>query len=152
MEYYKEAEKLEPENLYIQAYIGHTLMRLEKYEDALKYYYKVEYLAPDNDKIQRPIAWVSYILGKFETSVNYYQKIPDNYKNADDYIHMGHSYWCLKKKKKSIENYKMAFNLLKDYTKFKDAFNEDTNVLLENGISKIDIGLMKNYVLDSSNV
>ncbi len=61
--YYYEAEKLEPENLQVQAWLGHTFMDMENYAEALKYYFKVEYLQPENHKVQRPISWCSFMLG-----------------------------------------------------------------------------------------
>jgi tetratricopeptide (TPR) repeat protein len=147
LEYYKEAEKLEPENLYIQAYIGHSLVRLEKYEEALNYYFKVEYLAPSNDKIQRPIAWISLILGKFETAINYYQKIPDEQKNAHEYIQLGHSYWCNNDLNHAIESYQTALKLLNNnQIEFNNLFEEDREILIKQGVGLIDLGLMKDYL------
>ena len=148
--YYKEAEKLEPENLYIQAYIGHTLMRLEKYEEALKYYFKVEYLAPSNDKIQHPIAWVSFVLGKFDTAVKYFLKIPEKDRTKQDYIHLGNIYWCLNDMSKTKEYYKAALGAFdNDFTKFVTVFNEDLYLLQKHGISNLDISLMKDFILNS---
>lgn len=151
LEYYKQAEKLDPENLYIQAYIGHTLIRLEKYDEALKYYFKVEYLAPSNEKIQRPIAWISFVTGKFDSAIKYYNKILDKNVNEFDLIHLGHSYWCSKEIQKAIETYKKALEYFKgDFQKFHQSFVEDINYLTKHGIKKLDIKLMKDYILNST--
>ncbi|MCK5168781.1 MAG: tetratricopeptide repeat protein [Bacteroidales bacterium] len=153
LEYYKEAEKLDPENLYIQAYIGHTLIRLENYDDALKYYFKVEYLAPSNEKIQRPIAWISFVTGKFDSAIKYYKKILDKNVTGFDLIHLGHSYWCSKEIQKAIETYKKALEYFKgDFQKFNQSFVEDINYLTKHEISKLDINLMKDYILNSMNL
>ena len=72
--YYYEAEKLEPENLQVQAWLGHTFMDMENYAEALKYYFKVEYLQPENHKVQRPISWCSFMLGKFDNAAKYLEK------------------------------------------------------------------------------
>ena len=152
LEYYQHAEKLDPENLYIQAYIGHTLMRLEKYEEALKYYFKVEYLEPSNEKIQRPIAWISFILGKFDTAVNYYNKILEKNVSEFDLIHLGHSYWCNNQVEEAKQTYTKALQHLKnDSKKFTRSFVDDMEYLEKHGIKKLDIKLMKDYILTSSN-
>jgi tetratricopeptide (TPR) repeat protein len=151
LEYYKTAEKIEPESLYIQAYIGHTLLRLKKYDEALKYYFKVEYLAPSNDKIQRPIAWISFILGKFETAITYYQKIQDDSITPNDYIKLGHSYWCSNEISNAITNYKKATDILNtEYKKFIQLFEEDSEVLQKFGIKKLDISLMSDMITNKN--
>jgi tetratricopeptide (TPR) repeat protein len=151
LEYYKSAEKLDAENLYILAYIGHTLMRLERYEEALKYYFKVEYLSPANEKIQRPIAWVSFVLGKFETAINYYTKVLGKKINEFDLIHLGHSYWCDNQIKKAIGTYQTAFEHFKhNVSKFSQSFMEDSEYLEANGISILDIKLMKDLITNKS--
>ncbi|MBI9053591.1 MAG: tetratricopeptide repeat protein [Bacteroidales bacterium] len=149
--YYKEAEKFEQDNLYIQAYIGHTLMRLERYEEALKYYFKVEYLDPSNDKIQRPIAWVSLILGKFETAIKYFHRIPTEDLSAKDYMQIAISYWCLSDMNNTKEYYNKALAKLKNkFNEFSEYFDDDIQILLDNGINRLDICLMKDYILDTT--
>lgn len=149
LKYYTEAEKLDPENLYIQAYIGHTLMRLEKYKEALKYYFKVEYLAPTNDKIKQAIAWISFMLGNFDTAIKYYLKIPKKDRTKQDYINLGNCYWCLNKMSKTKDYYKEALKSFdNNFQNFINVFNEEVYLLTKHGISKLDISLMKDYILD----
>lgn len=150
LHYYKEAEELEPENLYIQAFIGHTLLRLKKYDEALKYYFKVEYLAPANIKIQRPIAWISFILGKFDTAKKYYESLLEKEENINDLIYLGHIYWCTKDIKSALNCYMKYINDEKyDINNIINIFNEDSDILLKHGITKIDIDLMKDYIIFS---
>ena len=92
--YYHEAEKLEPENLQVQAWLGHIYMEMENYEKALKYYFKVEYLQPENHKVHRPISWCSFMLGKIENAAKYLEKSLAHGTSKNDYLNLGHIYWC----------------------------------------------------------
>jgi tetratricopeptide (TPR) repeat protein len=150
LHYYKEAEELEPENLYIQAFIGHTLLRLKEYEKALKYYFKVEYLAPENTKIQGPIAWISFVLGKFDTAKKYYKKLLEKEQNINDTIYLGHVYWCSDNLSSAIQCYTQYVGTEKyNYDDIIEIFNESTDTLLKHGIDKIDLDLMKDYIIYS---
>ncbi|MDA3781097.1 MAG: hypothetical protein PF487_12870 [Bacteroidales bacterium] len=150
LHYYKEAEELEPENLYIQAFIGHTLLRFKEYEKALKYYFKVEYLAPENTKIQGPIAWISFVLGKFDTAKKYYKKLLEKEQNINDTIYLGHVYWCSDNLSSAIQCYTQYVGTEKyNYDDIIEIFNESTDTLLKHGIDKIDLDLMKDYIIYS---
>lgn len=150
LEYYQQAEKLEPENLYIQAFIGHTLMRLERYEEALKAYFKVEYLAPSNDKIQRPIAWISLTTRKFETAIKYFLRIPTEDVSAKDYIQTAIAYWCMNDLTNTKEYFSKALaKLSNNFGEFSKFFDEDTQILLDNKVSSLDINLMKDQILNT---
>jgi tetratricopeptide (TPR) repeat protein len=99
VEYYRDVEKLEPDNLMVQASLGQSFMEMENYKEALKYYFKVEYLQPDNHKVYRPISWCSLcgsrcaILEKFEGS-----------KKTIIWL----AYWY-RVMTKAIENYSLSF-------------------------------------------
>ncbi len=149
LDYYKLAEQQEPENLYIQAYIGNTLVSLKEYDEALKYYFKVEYLSPDNHKIRRPIAWISLKMGKLDTAENYFRKIIEapNQAAKEDYISLGHVYWCKRDLKDAIDTYRSGFEKMDQNRKhFIRTFNDDKEILMENGFSDLEIGLMVDYI------
>jgi tetratricopeptide (TPR) repeat protein len=108
LKYYHEAEKLEPDNLHIQASLGHTYFELKEYEEALKYYFKVEFLSPDDHRIQRPIAWCSFVLGKLDTAKKYFEKVTGEEGNQHDLLNLGHVEWCLGNKTRAIEFYRKS--------------------------------------------
>jgi len=145
--YYHEAEKLEPENLQVQAWLGQTLMETENYEEALKYYFKVEYLQPENHKVQRPISWCSFMLGKMENAKKYLERSLERESGKNDYLNLGHIYWCTQNKSGAIENYRkslMAANM--DRAWFSRALTEDGKYLSMYGIPPFDIPLMADYI------
>lgn len=146
LQYYKEAEKLAPEDLYTQAYIGHTLFHLRHLEEALKYYFKVEYLAPSNQKIRRPIAYISLLLGKFETAENYYHKLLEDANSQLDQLHLGHVYLCDGQRQKAIDTYLQSAKRFKNVKHFRNAFEEDREVLINNNIVDREVNLILDII------
>ena len=150
LEYYKEADALTPENLHTLASIGHCLFETKEYEESLKYYFKVEYMDSSNTKVWRPIAWCSFVLGKFEQSEKYYQKLIVNEKNGNDLMNLGHVLWCKGERKEALNIYQKSVlapgNSLKA---FEEAFYDDIETLIKNGINKEDLPIMFDQILYS---
>jgi|WetSurMetagenome_2_1015567.scaffolds.fasta_scaffold20507_3 tetratricopeptide (TPR) repeat protein len=145
--YYLEAEKLEPDNLLVQAYLGHVYMEMEDYEKALKYYFKVEYLQPENYKVYRPISWCSFMLGKFDNAAKYLEKPLVHGISKNDYMNLGHIYWCKNERPKAIENYRLSLkSSAMDVNWFSSVFHDDSKFLGLHGIKPIDIPLMIDYI------
>jgi tetratricopeptide (TPR) repeat protein len=148
--YYHEAEKLEPENLQVQAWLGHTFMDMENYADALKYYFKVEYLQPENHKVQRPVSWCSFMLGNMENARKYLEKSLGKETTKNDFLNLGHIYWCLHDRPKAIDNYRKSLQAAHmDHEWFARAFTDDSKYLTVHGIQQFDIPLMVDYILMS---
>jgi len=145
--YYLEAEKLEPENLLVQAYLGHINMETGEYEKALKYYFKVEYLQPDNMKVYRPISWCSFMLGKFDNAAKYLEKTFTHGITKNDYMNLGHIYWCKNERQNAIQNYRLSLKISgTDVDWFSKVLHDDSKYLERHGISAIEIPLMIDYV------
>jgi tetratricopeptide (TPR) repeat protein len=147
VDYYLEAEKLEPDDLQVQAFLGHVYLEMGDYEKALKYYFKVEYLQPDNPKVYRPISWCSFMMGKLDIALKYLDKsiLLDASKN--DYMNLGHLYWCQGEKRKAIENYRLSLKTSEmDVEWFSKVIHDDSKYLSAYGIHPIDIPLMIDYV------
>jgi tetratricopeptide (TPR) repeat protein len=150
--FYRDAEKLEPDNLQVQAWLGQTNMEMENYGEALKYYFKVEYLQPENHKVQRPISWCSFMLGKLENAQKYLEKTLESGHNKNDFLNLGHIYWCMGNKQLAIENYRKSLrssNL--DFDWFARTLNDDSRHLISHGITSFDIPLMIDYMRMSIN-
>jgi tetratricopeptide (TPR) repeat protein len=149
--YYYEAEKIEPENLQVQAWLGHTFMDMENYAEALKYYFKVEYLQPENHKVQRPISWCSFMLGNMENAKKYLERSLGKETTKNDYLNLGHIYWCLHDRQKAIDNYGKSLQAAHmDHEWFARALMEDSKYLTVHGIQQFDIPLMVDYILMSA--
>jgi len=145
--YYLEAEKLEPEDLQVQAYLGHIYMEMGDFEKALKYYFKVEYLQPENHKVHRPISWCSFMLGKFDNAAKYLEKSLSHGAGKNDYMNLGHVFWCRGEKQKAIENYRVSLKTSNmDVDWFSKVLYDDSKYLGLHGIQAIDIPLMIDYI------
>jgi tetratricopeptide (TPR) repeat protein len=145
--YYLEAEKLEPDDLQVQAYLGHIYMEMGDFEKGLKYYFKVEYLQPENHKVHRPISWCSFMLGKYDNAAKYLEKSLLHEAGKNDYMNLGHIYWCHGEKQKAIENYRLSLKASNmDVDWFSKLLYDDSKYLGLHGIHAIDIPLMIDYI------
>ncbi len=143
LDYYRQAEKLDPENLSIHLSIGNCYLELKKYNEALKYYFKVEYLAPGNIKVRRPIGWCSFLTKKIEQAEKYYLKVMDDSPNKYDLMNMGHVQWGLGNRKIALDYYKQSIGLNGfNEEEFVAVFEEDLHHLLKQGIDKNDVPIM----------
>jgi tetratricopeptide (TPR) repeat protein len=150
LEYYNQAEKMEPENLQLQANLAHTYFDMKDYENALKVYFKVEYLAPENYKIRRPIAWCSFMLNKLDTAKKYFEKILETEENHNDLLNLGHIEWCMGNKSQAIHRYKQCIQKAAyNFDWFSDEFMADSEILVRYGIDPVDIPLMLDYLKTS---
>ncbi len=143
LEYYLQVIVHEPDNLSIHASIGHCRMELNQYEEALKSYFKVEYLSPGNKKIWRPIGWCSLLVGKKQQSEHYFSMLLKDSPNKFDLMNMGHVQWCLGKRKMALDFYQKSINDAEmSESEFMEAFHEDLEHLLQQGVDADDVPIM----------
>lgn len=143
LEYYQQAEILESDNLSLYVSIGQCQMEMQLYEEALKSYYKVEYLSPGNKKIWRPIGWCSFLVGKIEQAEKYYEQLISDSPNKYDLLNMGHVQWCLGNRKSALDFYRKSINDPDSSEKdFMEAFDEDLQHLLKQGVNPDDVPIM----------
>ena len=143
LEYYKEAERLNVDDLNNQLNVGHCLLELDQFEDALKCYFKVEYLAPGNKKVWRPIGWCSFLTGKKEQAEKYFQKLLEEEPNKHDLMNMGHVQWSIGNRKKALQYYKQSISATGfSEAEFMEVFEEDLPHLLRQGIDQDDVPIM----------
>lgn len=142
--YYRRLEILEPDNLSVQINIGHCLLEVKNYTEALKCFFKVDYLdSKKSHKAWRPIAWCSFVTGKYDQARNYYQKILANNPNEQDYLNAGHIEWALNNMKETLRLYVLSVQS-KDGNihKFMEQFHQDIPELLTAGVEAEDIPLL----------
>jgi tetratricopeptide (TPR) repeat protein len=143
LEYYEQAELLDPENLSIQLSIGNCLLELNRFEEALKCYFKVEYLSPGNKNVWRPIGWCSFLTGKTEKAEDYFSKLIEDKPTKYDLMNMGHVQWSLGNRKAALGYYKRSIKETGFVeTEFFSVFEEDLHHLLNQGIDKNDVPIM----------
>jgi tetratricopeptide (TPR) repeat protein len=143
LEYYQLAETLDPDSLNNQLNMGHCLLELNRYAEALKCYFKVEYLSPENKKVWRPIAWCSFLSGKPEQAEKYLLRLIEEGPNKHDFMNMGHVQWSLGNRKQALEYYRKSISS-EGFTDrdFIGVFEEDLPHLLSQGIEEEDVPIM----------
>ena len=126
-------------------------MDMENYAGALKYYFKVEYLQPENHKVQRPISCVPLCWATWKMPENILKKQWAKESTRNDYLNLGHIYWCLHDRQKAIENYRESLQAAHmDQEWFARPLMDDSKYLSFHGIQQFDIPLMIDYILMSA--
>lgn len=144
LEYYKRAIQIdETSDIQIELNIGHCLLDLKKYADALNIYFKIELSFSENPKVWRAIAWCSFLCLKLEQAQKYYFKLLETNPNYNDYLNAGHVEWALGNKTKALEYYKKSIDENSgNLADFLDNFEKDIPYLLVAKINEEDIPFM----------
>jgi tetratricopeptide (TPR) repeat protein len=148
--YFKDASALQPDEISLQMQVGQCHLHLKDYEQALHQYAKLRFFAPDNLKVLRPIAYCQFVLGKCELADEVYAQILSltSTPSAFDLMNAGHVRLCLGQREEALHLYKQS--LLQgstSRTELMDAFEEDSQFLIKNGIPVKDIPLIRDYLM-----
>jgi tetratricopeptide (TPR) repeat protein len=147
LEVYRKASKLQPDDQTIESLIGYCNLKLGAYDTALRHYFKIEYLNPGNQHIVRPIAWCYFAQGELEKAETYFRKVFQGKPGYYDYINYGHLQWALGNKQKAVELYIQSLRDASfEMEDFLKTMEEDRPLLVRNGISRMDIPLMLDYL------
>lgn len=136
LEYFRRAEQLSPNHAVgLLINIGHCLLDLEQYEEALNCYFKVEFEGNAPEKVQRPIAWTALLCGKYDLAKNYYEHlITEGNSSEHDYLNMGHIYLATNNPESALKSYLKVLQQ-KGVNSFIELFNQDHEILLKMGVS-----------------
>ena len=142
LEFYQQVDYLKPNQLSVLMQIGHCNVELGKFKDALNVYFKLDALGDENVRVWRAISWCSFISGNIKQADYYIKKLLDNEPNEHDYLNAGHVSWCQHKLAEAIGYYTNSLNLQNNnWEIFIEAFNEDKQFLIANGIDADEISL-----------
>lgn len=143
LSYFIEAEIREPENANIQSQIGHCYLELKDYKSALEYFFKVEFMDQTNQNVWRPIAWCCFVLKKLDEAEKYYLQIIENVPTHFDFMNLAHLLWCKGHLDQALPFYLKGLQLMPDgIDQFILSYNEDKSLLLDHGISQLDIDIL----------
>lgn len=151
IEYYKEAQKLEPDNVSFEMQIGYALLMSNKYKEALDLFYKVDFVTDGTPKTWRAIAWCSLLLGKFDDAQQYYEKVLSETPTSNDYINMGHIY-LIKNDINNAKTYYAKSIEMSSYNteNFEDSISKDKDILLNFGVSDIKISILRDIIINNA--
>jgi tetratricopeptide (TPR) repeat protein len=146
--YYRRAEKLDPENYVLSMNIGHCLMDLQRYNEALKSYYKAEFISGESPRTWRPLVWCALLCKKYDQADKYIQKLLAHKPMMVDFLNAGHLEWLQGSALKAIQMYKKGIRLTHTaQSEFFELFEKDLPVLLEQGINRADIPVVRDGLL-----
>jgi tetratricopeptide (TPR) repeat protein len=90
------------------------------------------------------------MLGKLDRARKYLEKSLELETSKNDFLNLGHVYWCMQNKAKAIENYQKSLRLASmDFAWFARAMADDSKHLTMHGIHSFDIPLMIDYIMMS---
>lgn len=147
---FKEASALQPEETSLQMQVGQCYLNLKDYEQALHQYAGLRFFAPDNLKVLRPMAYCQFVLGKNDQAAELYAHILGlkSTPSAYDLMNAAHVRLCLGQRKEALHLYRQS--LLQDTpgpAVLLDAFDEDAQFLVSNGIPAHEIPLIRDYLM-----
>ena len=153
LRYFKDASALQPEDVTLQMQVGQCYLNLKDYDGALHQYSKLRFFSPDNLKVLRPIAYCQFVLGKPEMAAEIYAQILGMTSNpsAYDLMNAAHIKLCLGERKEALSLYKQGLSLpVPGRAELMNAFDEDAQYLVKNGIPSYEIPLIRDYLLIQS--
>ncbi|MCX6267225.1 MAG: tetratricopeptide repeat protein [Bacteroidetes bacterium] len=155
LNYFKDASGLQPDDVSLQMQVGQCYLHLKDYENALHHYAKLRFFVPDNLKVLRPVAYCQFVLGKPDLAVEIYAQILSLTSNpsAYDLMNAAHVKLCLGLRKEALHLYRQS--LLQSspgHTELMNAFDEDAQFLVKNGIPALEIPLIRDYLMFQTEV
>jgi tetratricopeptide (TPR) repeat protein len=150
LDYFKDASALQPDDVSLQMQVGQCYLNLKDYEQALHQYAKLRFFVPDNLKVLRPIAYCQFVLGKPDLAVEVYAQILGLTSNpsAYDLMNAGNVRLCLGQRKEALHLYRQSLlQSTPGLTELMEAFDEDAQYLVKNGIPAREIPLIRDYMM-----
>ena len=148
--YFQDAAGLQPDDVTLQMQIGQCYLNLKDYEKALHQFSKLRFFESENLKVLRPIAYCQFILGKPELAIEIYAQIFGLSSNpsAYDLMNAAHVRLCLGQRKEAIALYRQCLLLtVPGRSALMEAFDEDAQFLIKNGIPVAEIPLIRDYLM-----
>lgn len=140
-----QAERNSADNLSLQIQIGDCLVDLKRYDEALTRFFKVDYLKPDYPKAWRAIAWCAFLAGRMDKAVEYYEKLLNAKPTGNDFLNAGHAYFVDGNIQHAVSLYRQSRKMMGEEL-FDKEFQKDQPLLIERGISEMDIPLLLDLI------
>jgi len=148
LEAYKKVLKNEPDDLHAILMVAHCHLDLDEYDEALKNYFRIEYDNPRNIKVLRPIAWCYLATGRIKEASTYFDRLAVEGLTPHDKINIGHLALCQGNPGKASEYYIDSISSGgMPVESFINIFNDDSPVLIKNGVNPDDLPIVLDFVL-----
>lgn len=142
-----EGLKFFPDDISLLLLMAKSIIKQERYEEALKYLFHADILQEGNSRVMRHIAWCSFMLGNKENAEKYIAPLLGEQASSSDWINSGHIALLNGNIPLAIERY-----LHSNPDDLYFAFIDDCDKMRQAGIAQEVITLTHEAVIKKSNL
>ena len=154
VEYYKHLQQQYPDKLSYQLNYCVALSKTPQVAESIEMLYKLYYENPDNHNVLRVLAWNLLVAKRTEQAGTEYEKLLQiGDQKAEDWLNAGYYYLIVRNVEKAVDMFRRYVEESKSAQDARHLIGRqiaaDADVLLENGIDKIEMQLIVDLVMES---
>ena len=154
VEYYKHLQQQYPDKLSYQLNYCVALSKTPQVAESIETLYRLYYENPDNHNVLRVLAWNLLVAKRTEQAGTEYEKLLQiGDQKAEDWLNAGYYYLIVRNVEKAVDMFRRYVEESKYAQDARHLIGKqiaaDADVLLENGIDKIEMQLIVDLVMES---
>lgn len=154
VEYYKHLQQQYPDKLSYQLNYCVALSKTPQVAESIETLYRLYYENPDNHNVLRVLAWNLLVAKRTEQAGTEYEKLLQiGDQKAEDWLNAGYYYLIVRNVEKAVGMFRRYVEESKSAQDARHLIGKqiaaDADVLLENGIDKIEMQLIVDLVMES---
>lgn len=154
VEYYKHLQQQYPDKLSYQLNYCVALSKTPQVAESIETLYRLYYENPDNHNVLRVLAWNLLVAKRTEQAGTEYEKLLQiGDQKAEDWLNAGYYYLIVRNVEKAVDMFRRYVEESKSAQDARHLIGRqiaaDADVLLENGIDKIEMQLIVDLVMES---
>lgn len=154
VEYYKHLQQQYPDKLSYQLNYCVALSKTPQVAESIETLYRLYYENPDNHNVLRVLAWNLLVAKRTEQAGTEYEKLLQiGNQKAEDWLNAGYYYLIVRNVEKAVDMFRRYVEESKSAQDARHLIGRqiaaDADVLLENGIDKIEMQLIVDLVMES---
>lgn len=154
VEYYKHLQQQYPDKLSYQLNYCVALSKTPQVAESIETLYRLYYENPDNHNVLRVLAWNLLVAKRTEQAGTEYEKLLQiGDQKAEDWLNAGYYYLIVRNVEKAVDMFRRYVEESKSAQDARHLIGKqiaaDADVLLENGIDKIEMQLIVDLVMES---
>ena len=154
VEYYKHLQQQYPDKLSYQLNYCVALSKTPQVAESIETLYRLYYENPDNHNVLRVLAWNLLVAKRTEQAGTEYEKLLQiGDQKAEDWLNAGYYYLIVRNVEKAVAMFRRYVEESKSAQDARHLIGRqiaaDADVLLENGIDKIEMQLIVDLVMES---
>ena len=146
MAVYRRYDRLRPDDFNVILQMGHCLVQLQRYKEAIEVYFRADNLQPDAPACLRAVAWCYLLDGQFDKSIYQYRKVTQQQPIAADWLNLAHACYLADYRGEAVAAYASARKAYGSAEAFRVAFDNDRQTLEELGAQADKIAILREYL------